>query len=531
MKTPARFVRIASLSAAVLAIASAPLVADQAAPGWKPLFDGKTLEGWSCPEMKYWSVQDGAITAESSEANPCPQNQFLVWQHGEVDDFELKLKFRIFGSDKANSGIQIRSAIKPEDGHLYGYQCDMDRAKGWLGALYDEHTGRRVLAPRGKSVSITPQGKRSEKDLGDPATLVEGIDVEQWNEYHIKAAGSVITISINGKVTAKVDDKEISGYDAKGLLALQIHSGPPMKVQFKDIQLKRLPLSDGRKKIVFLSGIPSHPPRTHEHRAGCWLLAKCLNDYNADKALATVYYDQGWPADQTAFDNADAVVIYSDGNAKHPLMENLELWSKIDKRGVGLGCIHYAVEVPTGDPADALRNFIGGVFETYYSVNPHWVGKFDIKPTHPITRGVAPYEINDEWYYHMRFREGMAGVTPILVSTPPDETRTFRWGHHHGGNAHVKKRMGMAETVMWASENPTGSRGFGFTGGHYHDNWANNSHRKVVLNAILWAAKGNVPVTGVPSSVSKEDLNTNLDNKPEKKPRKPKKAKAKAAKK
>ncbi len=92
--------------------------------------------------------------------------------------------------------------------------------------------------------------------------------------------------------------------------------------------------------------------------------------------------------------------------------------------------------------------------------------------------------------------------------------------------------MGQPEITMWASENPTGSRGFGFTGGHYHDNWANASHRKVVLNAILWAAKGNVPVTGVPSSVSKEDMNTNLDKKPERKPKKPKgKAKAKPAKK
>ncbi len=525
--------RTALAAFALTTLACSQAVADQSQPGWKSLFDGESLKGWSCPEMKYWSVRDGAITAESTDQIPCPKNQFLTWEHGEVDDFELKLKFRIFGSDSANSGIQVRSG-RHEDGHYFGYQCDMDRGRNWLGALYDEHTGRRVLAPRGKSVTINPLGKRSEKELGDPAKLIAGVDPEKWNEYHIKAVGSTITVSINGTVTSQVTDNQNGERELKGLLALQIHSGPPMKVQFKDIQLKRLPLSDGRKKIVFIAGVPSHPARTHEHRAGCWLLAKCLNDYNSDKALAAVYYDNGWPEDPSAFDNADAAIIYSDGNARHPLMDEtkMQLWSKIDKRGVGLGCLHYAVELPTGDPADTLRQFIGGVFETYFSVNPHWIGKFEVKPTHPITRGVSSYEINDEWYYHMRFRERAGGVTPILVSTPPDDTRTSRWGHHHGGNEHVKKRMGQPEITMWASENPTGSRGFGFTGGHYHDNWANASHRKVVLNAILWAAKGNVPVTGVPSSVSKEDMNTNLDKKPERKPKKPKgKAKAKPAKK
>ncbi len=504
--------------------------ADQTTPGWKSLFDGKSLKGWSCPEMKYWSVRDGAITAESTDEIPCAKNQFLTWELGEVDDFELKLKFRVFGSDSANSGIQVRSG-RAEDGHYFGYQCDIDRGLNWLGAIYDEHMSRKSLATRGKSVTIDTLGRRSEKEIGDPAKLVEGVNLEEWNEYHITAVGNTLTARINGKVTSQVTDRQIGEFELKGLLALQIHSGPPMKVQFKDIQLKRLPLSDGRKKVVFLAGVPSHPARTHEHNAGCWLLAKCLNDYNSDKVLATVHHNMGWPEDPSAFDNADAVIIYSDGNAKHPLMDKakMDLWTKIDQRGVGLGCIHYAVELPAGEPADGLRKFIGGVFEPYFSVNPHWVGKFDVKPTHPITRGVSSYSINDEWYYHMRFREREEGVTPILVSTPPNETRTDRWGHTHGGNEHVKKRMGMAEVTMWASENPTGSRGFGFTGSHFHDNWANDSHRKIVLNAILWTAKGNVPITGVPSSVSKEDMNSNLDKKPAPKPRKPKgKGKGKA---
>ncbi|MDX1565745.1 MAG: DUF1080 domain-containing protein, partial [Phycisphaeraceae bacterium] len=128
--------------------------------GFKPIFNGKDLSGWSAPDMTYWSVRDGAITAESTPQKPCKKNQFLVWQLGELDDFELKLKFKISGSKSANAGVQFRSAIQ-KDGHAVGYQADIDLAGKWLGALYDELTGRKMLAKRGQVVEIDTTGQRT----------------------------------------------------------------------------------------------------------------------------------------------------------------------------------------------------------------------------------------------------------------------------------------------------------------------------------------------------------------------------------
>ncbi|MEA3224915.1 MAG: DUF1080 domain-containing protein, partial [Planctomycetota bacterium] len=119
-------------------------IAQEAA--FKPIFDGKTLDGWKAPNMSYWSARNGTITAQSTQDNPVKSNQFLVWELGEVDDFELKLKYRISGTDKANSGIQIRSWIAP-DGHAEGYQADIDMTGRYAGALYDEHA-RGMLAER-----------------------------------------------------------------------------------------------------------------------------------------------------------------------------------------------------------------------------------------------------------------------------------------------------------------------------------------------------------------------------------------------
>lgn len=483
---------------------------------FRPLFDGKSLEGWKSPNMSYWSVQDGTITAECTDTNPAKKNQFLVWQHGEIDDFVLRLKFRIEGPPNANSGIQIRSEIK-EDGHAIGYQADIDKQGTWLGAIYDEHTQRKMLAKRGQRTEINDQGDRKETQFADTNKLFGDVNTTEWNEYQITARGSHIQIHVNGKLFSEVIDHQSSEREYSGKLALQLHSGPPVKVQFKDIELKRLPLAEGRKKIVFLAGKPSHRPGDHEHNAGSWLLTKCINDSASELAQANVYYNNGWPADSTAFDNADAIIIYCDGGGRHLAIPKMEEIKAMMADGIGLGCLHYGVEVPKGEPGDDFLEMIGGYFETYYSVNPHWDADFKKLPNHAITRGVKPYKIRDEWYYHMRFRPEMKGVTPILSALPPEETRTSRWGHHHGGNPFVAKNKGNEEVVMWASENDNGSRGFGFTGGHFHNNWANEDQRKVVLNAALWVAGAEVPKNGVESSISPEDLTVRLDDKTKKK--------------
>ncbi len=279
------------------------------------------------------------------------------------------------------------------------------------------------------------------------------------------------------------------------------------------------------KKIVLIAGKPSHPPGAHEHRAGCLLFQKCLANVPGVKV---VVYDGGWPtkqvAGQTVDDDsvlddadADAIVIYSDGGVKHPALvgEHLATIGRQIKRGAGFGCIHYAVE-PTKEKGQAeFLDWIGGAFEIDWSVNPHWDGNFQKLPVHAITRGVKPFTTRDEWYFNMRFRAGMKGVTPILTDVPPASTMS-RKDDAHAGNPAVRAQVaqGVPQHVMWVSENANGSRGFGFTGGHFHASWQKADQRKLVLNAIVWLAKLDVPAGGVVSSVSDADIAANLDPKP-----------------
>ncbi len=277
------------------------------------------------------------------------------------------------------------------------------------------------------------------------------------------------------------------------------------------------------KKIVLIAGNPSHPPGAHEHRAGCLLLQKCLAEFPGVKV---VVYDGGWPTkqvdgqrvdDDAALDGADAIVIYSDGGVKHPALigERLLVLGRHIKRGAGFGAIHYAVEPTKEKGQSEFLEWMGGAFETHWSVNPHWDGNFKELPVHAVTRGVQPFTTNDEWYFNMRFRAGMKGVTPILSDVPPASTMSRKDGPHQGNPA-VRELVakGAPQHVMWVTENANGSRGFGFTGGHHHASWQKEDQRKLVLNAIVWLAKVEVPAGGIVSSVSAADLAANLDPKP-----------------
>src|SRR6266850_1394886 len=267
------------------------------------------------------------------------------------------------------------------------------------------------------------------------------------------------------------------------------------------------------KKIVLIAGPPSHGPAQHEHRAGCLLLKTCLDKV---PGLTSVVYSNGWPQDPKALDGADGIVLYMDGGANHPALQDDRL-QKLDalmNKSVGLVCIHYAVEPTIGKGQKEFLDWIGGAFEINWSVNPHWDADFKALPRHPITRGVKPFKINDEWYFNMRFRQGMKGVTPILNAIPPESTMGRPDGTH-SGNPDVREavKRGDPQHVAWASERAGGGRGFGFTGGHFHRNWGNDDFRKLVLNAILWTARIEVPAAGVPSKVSEDELEQNLDPK------------------
>lgn len=212
----------------------------------KPLFNGKDLTGWK-GQPEFWSVKDGAITGQTTAETPAKENTFLIWE-GEVGDFELRFKYKIVDADGkgdgfGNSGVQYRSKIvKPEYSVVSGYQADFEIGKIFSGILYEEK-GRGILAKRGQKVVIT-EGAAPNKpkievtgEVGKSEDIQAGIRQADWNEYLIVAKGGHLQHFINGKQTIDVTDQTASGAKT-GLIALQLHQGKPMTVQFKDLVLK-----------------------------------------------------------------------------------------------------------------------------------------------------------------------------------------------------------------------------------------------------------------------------------------------------
>jgi hypothetical protein len=287
------------------------------------------------------------------------------------------------------------------------------------------------------------------------------------------------------------------------------------------------------KQIVLIAGKPSHPPGMHEFRAGCLLLQQCLAGV---PEVSVTVYSNGWPHVENAFDGADAVVIYADGGGGHPAIQkdHKQILDGLAKKGVGLGFMHYGVEIPATNGGPQFLEWIGGYYENLYSVNPMWSPSFETFPAHPVAKGVKPFSNRDEWYFNMRWASlsrpegalinGDASVngvakgpppprTSILVAKPSDEVRKGPYVHPKGPYPHIVANNGREETMMWTYERKDGGRGFGFTGGHTHANWGNENQRKVVLNAIVWIAKAEVPRNGVESNVTPEQLAANLDPK------------------
>jgi hypothetical protein len=271
-------------------------------------------------------------------------------------------------------------------------------------------------------------------------------------------------------------------------------------------------LNGAERKLVLIAGRPSHPPGAHEFRAGCLLLHKALAGV---PGLTTQVYSNGWPQAESALEGADAVVIYADGGGGHPGIqgERLKVLEGLARKGVGIGMMHYACEVPKDKGGNEWLDWIGGFYEDRWSCNPMWTPDYDSFPDHPATRGVKPFSILDEWYFNIRFRPDLKGITPILVAKPSDQVRGGPYVWPAGPYPHVQAAKGREEIMMWAVERPEGGRGFGFTGGHYHKNWGDPNFRKVILNALLWVSKADVPAAGVESLIGEDDLKQNLDPK------------------
>jgi type 1 glutamine amidotransferase len=298
------------------------------------------------------------------------------------------------------------------------------------------------------------------------------------------AAGLAGLVFLTGALLVRAEDKKIDPYDQSG------------------VPLEKQPTDPALKKIVLVAGRQSHGPGDHEFFAGCAILMKMLQQ---TPGVFPVMARDGWPKKPETFENAKSVVFYMDGGDGHPILHkgHKEVVQKLIDAKVGFVNLHYAVEYPKSQSEHVFK-WLGGYYEQGFSTNPHWEADFKNLTEHPITRGVKPFKIRDEWYFNIRFKPEAKNVTTILRATPPDGVR---------GTPAAQERKGRSELVAWAFERDDGGRSFGFTGGHTHKNWANEDFRRLVVNAILWTAGVDVPEGGAKVEMDPDDINRNLDRK------------------
>jgi hypothetical protein len=226
----------ASVCAAVLLCLVAQALAADLEAGFTPIFNGKDLSGWE-GEPGYWSVQDGAITGQTTAKKPLDHATYLFWRGGKPANFELRAEYRFFGPF-GNSGVNFRSRQLPH-WDVKGYQADLEVGPNYSGILY-ECNQREIMTERGQKVVIAEDGRRTVTPLTPVVDWPKLIKPNGWNEYVITARGLEIILKINGAVTSHVIDREKGKAAADGLITLQLHPGPSMKVQFKNIRIKLL---------------------------------------------------------------------------------------------------------------------------------------------------------------------------------------------------------------------------------------------------------------------------------------------------
>ena len=211
--------------------------------GFQEIFNGQDLAGWK-GRADLWSVEDGAITGRTTADAPIKTNTFLIWDQGVVADFELELEYRLLPGDPdnpgGNSGIQYRSRIIDDKQFIVGgYQADIDHSLTYSGINYEER-GRGILAQRGQRVTLAANGDKQTEAIGDADELGKQIKQSDWNSYRVVARGTTLSHLINGTLMSETIDLQTNKAATDGVLALQIHTGPPMVIQFRKIRLKQL---------------------------------------------------------------------------------------------------------------------------------------------------------------------------------------------------------------------------------------------------------------------------------------------------
>lgn len=267
--------------------------------------------------------------------------------------------------------------------------------------------------------------------------------------------------------------------------------------------------------IVFIAGSQSHGYGEHEFNAGGEILVR---DLNASGLVRATLYRDGWP-ESGVDEDADAIVLYMDGDSGHAVNAHLEEVDALVNRGVGIAALHFAVHATEPVGEKYFKRWLGGYYHSQTSTNPHWQGHFAADSDHDIFNGVNDFSARDEFYFNILFTPE---AKPILLATPPDEARDHvphprRTLFFFGGSVpeEVASNPGREETIAWGVERADGGRGFGFTGGHFHWNWGSDNYRKFVLNALLWSAGAEVPERGVPViPLSFESLRAGQDEQP-----------------
>ncbi len=268
--------------------------------------------------------------------------------------------------------------------------------------------------------------------------------------------------------------------------------------------------ASAKKKVLFLAGKPSHSNGEHEFRAGCILLANALNESHADIEAKVHFY--GWPKDESIFDGVDACIIYADAGGKFG--DKYAFLDKKVKEGMGIMFMHYGVHPPKQIGKQYFTDWIGAYMTNEISVNPHWIADIVPEKSHPIARGMKDnFTAYDEFYFNMQIptKTQCDCYHPVATAIPTPEkiVKYINMWSPKGA-----KCFGTKQALMWcrAPEADKGGRGIGFVGGHYHRNWAIDEFRKLVLNAIVWVARAEVPAEGILSKpVTQEMLNENLD--------------------
>ncbi|WP_414663688.1 ThuA domain-containing protein [Horticoccus sp. 23ND18S-11] len=276
-------------------------------------------------------------------------------------------------------------------------------------------------------------------------------------------------------------------------------SGVPLEVDSPDPKLA---------KIILLASGPSSKAMAHEYFAGCALLMDWLKQQPGVWPVMA----RDWPKNPAVLAGAKCVVYFGDGGGKQPFMEP-QRWAALTRlmdAGTGLVLLHQAMDFPKGPEGDRVKDWLGGVFRSDIGCRGHWDMTFSKIGEHPVTRGVKPFAApGDGWLYNMHFAG--TGVTPLLVGTVPEKSRS---------TADAKKHPGRDEVIAWAFERPGGGRGFSFTGADLHVSWTYESQRTLVLNGILWSAGLNVPAGGAKASFDPAALERNLDDKRKPAPKK-----------